>query len=98
MKYWYLLFMLNILDLSLQAQSPIHNSPELPASNCNEQGKVTWEGYDKKQSFTNNPLIPNEDLHKSVADTSSIHSQEWLPQKSSSTNSPCAKAKPPINL
>jgi hypothetical protein len=86
------------------AQSPGHEKPASPASNSPEPGKVEWNGYDKKMSFSSQPYSGDGTFKDMAPDTtvlkpaSSIHSQEWKPEKSSTHTTPCNKAKSPINL
>lgn len=87
-----------------QGQSQPSEVPIVPAeSNSQEPGKTEWKGYDKRKSYTRHTISPTgkeiiSSDSLSILPDSSIHSLEWVPEKSSIRNTPCANAKPPINF
>ena len=104
MKNWIVLGTTCLLAVNCYAQSSAPKTPVEPATICTEPGKVPWNGYDKKMSYSSKPFSHEPAPAAIVPDTTSlkspesIHSQQWLPEKTRQHDSPCAKAKPPINL
>ncbi len=66
---------------------------------CTEPGKVEWNDYDKKQSFTGNPAeLTDHSLPSDSSHSMNIFSTPWKKDKKSSVDSPCSRFKEPLNL
>ena len=102
MKHGTLLIAIFCFTLKAYSQTKNTETPVFPSSDCHEAGKVEWNGYDKKKSFRSHPYA-GEDLSGEIADStarkqgSSIHNQEWK-KENATKETPCSKAKPPINF